>query len=92
MYYVYLLRCKDNSLYCGQTNNIMKRIQEHNGSKNKSAKYTKGRRPVVLVYTEKVSSLSKALKREREIKKLTKQRKELLVLEFKQVDEVIPSE
>ncbi len=79
MYYVYLIRCKDNSLYCGQTNNIENRIREHNESKTKSARYTRGRGPVVLVYTEKVKTLSQALKREHEIKQLTKQKKELLV-------------
>lgn len=79
MYFVYLLRCKDNSLYCGQTNNLEKRIKEHTISKNKSAKYTKGRRPVTLVYVEKVKTVSEALKRECEIKKLSKVKKELLI-------------
>ncbi len=79
MYYIYLLRCKDNSLYCGQTNNLEKRIKEHNDSKNISTKYTRGRRPVTLVYMEKVKDISDALRREREIKKLPKEKKELLV-------------
>lgn len=79
MHYVYLLRCKDNSLYCGQTNNLEKRIQDHNDIKNVSTKYTRGRRPVTLVYMEKVKTVSDALKREREIKKLPKNKKELLV-------------
>ncbi|PIV08575.1 hypothetical protein COS52_01935, partial [Candidatus Roizmanbacteria bacterium CG03_land_8_20_14_0_80_39_12] len=68
MYFVYVLRCKDNSLYCGQTNNLEKRIKEHNDSKNISTKYTRGRRPVTLVYMEKVKAISDALRREREIK------------------------
>ena len=79
MCFVYVLRCKDNSLYCGQTNNLEKRIKEHNDSKNISTKYTRGRRPVTLVYMEKVKTVSDALKREREIKKLSKEKKELLV-------------
>ena len=79
MYFVYLLRCKDNSLYCGQTNDVEKRVKEHNSSKTKSAKYTKSRRPVELVYVESVKTLSAALKRECEIKKLTKPQKEFLV-------------
>ena len=79
MYFVYVLRCKDNSLYCGQTNNLEKRIKEHNDSKNISTKYTRGRRPVTLVYMEKVKAISDALRREREIKKLPKEKKELLV-------------
>ena len=79
MYYVYLLRCKDNSLYCGQTNNLEKRIKEHNDPNNSSTKYTRGRRPITLVYMEKIKTISLALKREREIKKLPKGKKELLV-------------
>ena len=80
MYFVYLLRCKDNSLYCGQTNDIKKRIDEHTISKTRSAKYTKGRRPLKLVYLEKYKTLSRALKREYEIKQLTKRKKESLIL------------
>lgn len=79
MYFVYLLRCKDNSLYCGQTNNVKKRIDEHNYSTTKSAKYTKGRRPVELVYMEEYKTLSQALKRECKIKKWTKIQKEQLI-------------
>jgi putative endonuclease len=79
MYYLYLLRCSDNSLYCGQTNDLQRRVQEHNSDKFKSAKYTKGRRPVKLVYFEKYRNLSKALKREFEIKKITKTKKEALI-------------
>lgn len=79
MHYVYLVRCKDNSLYCGQTSHLEKRIQEHNFSKTKSAKYTKGRRPVQLVYFEKIKTVSEALKREYAIKKLSKKQKELFI-------------
>jgi putative endonuclease len=79
MYYVYLLRCKDNSLYCGITNNIKKRVAEHNFSKTKGAKYTLGRRPVTCIYFEKYETKSHALKREFAIKTLTKKQKEILV-------------
>lgn len=79
MYFVYILRCKDNSLYCGQTNNLEKRMKEHNDSRNISTKYTRGRRPVTLVHVEKMKTVSDALKREREIKKLPKEKKEFLV-------------
>ncbi len=78
-YYLYILRCSDNSLYCGQTKDLQKRIQEHNFDDIKSAKYTKGKRPVKLVYFEKHRTLSKALKREFEIKKLKKTEKEALI-------------
>ncbi len=79
MYYLYLLRCSDNSLYCGQTKDLQKRIQEHNFDNVKSAKYTKGKRPVKLVYFEKYTTIQEAMKREFEIKKLTKEKKEVLV-------------
>ena len=68
-YYVYILECSDKTLYCGITDNIERRIAEHNTSP-RSAKYTRGRRPVRLVYSESLSSKSLALKREIEIKKL----------------------
>ena len=66
------------SLYCGKTNNLKKRLTEHNVGK-RGAKYTRGRRPVKLVYIEKYKSLSKALKREFEIKKLNRKQKLLLI-------------
>lgn len=79
VHYIYILRCSDNSLYCGQTNNLERRINEHNFNKIKSAKYLRAKRPVRLVYFEKHESLSMALKREHEIKKMTKAKKEALI-------------
>ncbi len=79
MYYFYILRCADNSLYCGQTNNLKRRINEHNFDKNKSAKYLRAKKPVKLVYFEKYPTLSKAMKREIEVKKWTKVKKEILI-------------
>ncbi len=79
MYYCYLLRCSDNSLYCGQTNNLVKRIRDHSTGKTTSAKYTRSRRPVTLVYSESFATLSEALKREASIKRMTKTQKELLL-------------
>lgn len=67
-YYLYILRCSDNSFYCGQTNNLQKRIKENNNDDSKS-KYTRSRRPVKLVYFEKYKTINEALKREFEIKK-----------------------
>ncbi len=67
MFYVYLLKCADGSLYVGSTNNLEKRLREHNELKS-GAHYTKIRRPVELKYSEKFRTLSKALKREIEIK------------------------
>lgn len=75
--YVYILECSDKTLYTGATNNIEKRIQEHNNTRS-GARYTRGRRPVKLVYVEICSTPSIALKREAEIKKLSRAQKLLL--------------
>ncbi len=77
-YYVYILECKDKTLYTGYTNNLEKRLKAHNESKT-GAHYTKIRRPVKLKYFEKFSTLSKALKREIKIKKLTRPEKIKLI-------------
>ncbi len=79
MYYFYIVRCKDNSLYSGQTNNLDKRIREHNTSSSRSAKYLRARKPVKLVYFEKYQTIQLVMKREREIKQWTKAKKEILV-------------
>ena len=76
--YVYILECSDKTLYTGTTNNIEKRIQEHNNTRT-GAKYTRTRRPVKLVYVEACSTPSIALKREAEIKKLSRAQKLLLI-------------
>jgi len=76
--YVYILECSDKTLYTGSTNNIEKRIKEHNNGKS-GAKYTRARRPVKLVYVETCSTLSNALKREAQIKKLSRAQKLLLI-------------
>lgn len=79
MYYFYIVRCSDNSLYCGQTNNLERRITQHNSNSSKSAKYIRAKKPVELVYFEKYSTLQEAMRRECEIKKWTKIKKEDLV-------------
>jgi putative endonuclease len=76
---VYLLKCSDNSLYCGITNDLNKRLKQHSGELAGGAKYTRAHRPCRLVYKEISSSHSEALKRELEIKKMTKTHKEALV-------------
>lgn len=78
--YVYILICSDETLYTGFTFDLEKRISEHNFWKN-AAKYTKSRRPVKLVYFEELENKSQALKREREIKKLSRKQKLLLIEE-----------
>ena len=74
---VYILECNDGTLYTGWTNDIDKRFKAHNDGKG--AKYTKGRRPLKLVYLEELETKSEALKRENEIKKLTKDKKRQLI-------------
>jgi len=73
-WYVYVIRCSDNSLYTGITTDINRRVNEHNTS-NKGAKYTKTRRPVELKYYEEFTDRSTASKREYAIKKLTRKQK-----------------
>jgi len=73
-YYVYILKCSDNTLYTGITTDIARRIDEHNNS-DKGAKYTKLRRPVSLVYSEESEDRSSASKREYAIKKLSREKK-----------------
>ncbi len=80
-WYVYLLRCSDNSLYAGITTDLTRRLAEHNSSKL-GAKYTRCRRPVELAYVEGVEGRSTASKKEYQIRKLSKLKKEQLVTDF----------
>ena len=75
-WFVYIVRCADDSLYTGITKDVNRRIQEHNEGDKLAAKYTRARRPVVLVYQETCESRSVATKREIEIKKLSREEKE----------------
>ncbi len=69
----YLLRCADDTLYCGITNDLDKRLLVHNAGEG--AKYTRGRTPVTLVYRESCADKSAALKRELQIKRLSREKK-----------------
>ena len=75
--YVYMLSCADGSLYTGWTNDLAKRLENHQAGKG--AKYTRGRLPVTLAYYETYETESEARKRECAIKKLTRQQKEKLI-------------
>ncbi len=77
MNYTYLLQCADGSLYCGWTNHLQERVKAHN--EGRGAKYTRGRWPVKLVYFEEFATRQEAMRREYQIKKLTRQEKERLV-------------
>ncbi|MEA2111264.1 MAG: GIY-YIG nuclease family protein [Campylobacterota bacterium] len=77
-YYVYILKCSDNTYYTGITTDLERRLLEHNSSV-KGAKYTRNRRPVIVVYSEENHDKSSASKREYEIKKLSRVQKIELV-------------
>ena len=70
-WFVYILECKDKTLYTGITTNLEKRLEQHNSSPD-GAKYTRARRPVKMVYNESHINRSEATKREYEIKKLSR--------------------
>lgn len=78
--YVYILRCADNTLYTGWTNDIDARVKAHN--EGRGAKYTRSRRPATLVYLEELPTKSEALRREYAIKKLTRAQKEALAATY----------
>ena len=77
MYFVYILRCADGSLYVGQTTNIKNRIETHNAGKG--AAFTSKRRPVALAYVETHSTRPDAARRERQLKRWTRKKKEALI-------------
>ena len=76
-WYLYLLRCRDGSLYCGITTDVQKRLEQHRSGKG--AKYTRGRAPLELVYTEECVDHSTALKRELAVKALPREEKLKLI-------------
>lgn len=75
----YIVQCSDGTFYCGYSNDVPKRVDTHN--KGKGAKYTKTRLPVKLVYTECFETKSEAMKREYQIKQLTRKQKCNLIKE-----------
>ena len=79
MWFVYIVRCADDSLYTGIAKDVERRIVEHNSSAALAASYTRARRPVALAYREAADTRSAALKREYEIKQLTRQEKDELL-------------
>lgn len=78
-WFVYVVRCRDGSLYTGITTDIARRINEHNNGTTAAA-YTRSRRPVTLVYNERVKTRSAAARREAEIKNMEKRDKENLII------------
>ena len=82
MSFVYILKCNDDSLYTGWTNDLDKRIKAH--SNGKGAKYTRGRGPVELVYLEEFDTKQEAMSKEAKIKRLTRKEKLLLIENYQQ--------
>ena len=78
MHYTYILKCADDTLYVGCTNDLEKRLHSHNNLKS-GAHYTKIRRPVVLVHSEKFRTYAKARAREGELKRLSREEKLALI-------------
>ena len=80
MWYLYILRCGDGSLYTGITTDVARRLEAHR--QGKGAKYTRGRGPLELAYQEECGTHSQALKREYAVKRLPRQEKEMLIGAF----------
>lgn len=83
-HFVYIVRCCDGTLYTGYATDVAARVKVHNGegAGKTAARYTRGRRPVTLVYSEVCASRGEALKREHAIKQLTRIEKEKLITSF----------
>ena len=81
MWWVYVLRCSDGSLYCGISNDVERRLRAHNAGKG--SRYVRSRRPATLVFSWQVDSKSQALKDEHAFKKLTKAKKEAVLADKK---------
>lgn len=79
LFYVYVLKCRDESLYTGYTDDIEKRLIKHNNGK--ASKYTRSRLPVELIYFEEYSTKSQAMTREAAIKNLSRDEKLVLINE-----------
>ena len=79
-WFIYVIRCKYNSLYVGVTMDVLKRFKEHKGNGKKCAKYLRGRGPLVLSWHKKIGEKSLAFKLERKVKLLSKNNKEKLLV------------
>jgi putative endonuclease len=88
-WYLYLIRCRNGSLYTGISTNVDRRFQQHRKPGRGGSKYLKGKGPLVLVFQSKVGAYSLALKVERKIKKLPKNKKEKLWQDSLYLDEII---
>ena len=88
-WHLYLVRCRDGSLYTGITTNVARRFVEHQENYDAGAKYLRGRGPLKLVFQKKLGSRSLALSVESKVKKLSKTRKEELISTGKHIEVII---
>ena len=88
-WYLYLVRCRDGSLYTGITTNVARRFAEHQENIGTGAKYLRGREPLTLVFQKKLGGRSLALGVESKVKKLSKARKEELIRTKKHIEMII---
>ena len=84
---VYIVRCADGSLYTGIATDVARRVEEHNANNLLAARYTRTRRPVVLVYEEAATTRSAAGRREYEVKQMSREQKEALASKARMPDE-----
>ena len=80
MPFVYIVRCADGTFYTGWTTDLSRRVAQHNAGRG--GRYTRAHRPVELVYREEVPDRSAAMRRERALKQLSRERKERLIADF----------
>ena len=87
MWHIYVLVCADDSLYCGITTNLEKRLKQHNGEIKGGAKYTRSRRPCRFVYIKKAMNRSIASKLEYQFKQLSRKKKIDYIIQARQLEE-----
>ncbi len=78
-WHIYMIRCRDGTLYTGISNDVIRRFEQHQKTGKQGAKYLRGRGPLKLVFQKKIGSKSSALKMEQKIKKLSKSQKEIII-------------
>jgi putative endonuclease len=88
-WYLYIIRCRDGSVYTGISTDVDRRFVQHQKSSQGGSRYLKGRGPLVLVFQVKVGTYSLALKLERKVKKLPKDKKEQILRESHYLDEIV---
>ena len=86
MYYLYILKCSDKTFYSGITTDLPRRVKEHNSSKL-GAKYTRGRRPVKLVYSRKFRNRSTASRAEAKVKNLSRKEKLKIIKKYERAEQ-----